>query len=145
MGAAVAVPSLTHFARRRQSHRLGPAQMLAVLQYAQDRAVSTGSSSRFQIDPAAGTYWVSVRRDGAYTRMSDDFGRTFSMPDNVKLEWNATADVAARGYLEFDPDGGHDMAVFHVIAGDGTVTLLGCASPSEPYRIGVAGVDEETR
>ena len=136
VSAAMAVPSLSRFSRGRQALDAA-AHMLAVIQYAQNQAVVTASPYRFQLDPAAGTYWLATRRDGKFGRLGSEFGRDFTLPQTLTAAWDASSDVTTNGYIEFAPDGAHEVASINLTAGDGELTVIGCDSPSEPFRITV--------
>jgi prepilin-type N-terminal cleavage/methylation domain-containing protein len=145
LAAGVAAPSLSRFSRGRQTLDAA-AHMLAVIQYAQDQAVVHAAPHRFQLDTAGGTYWLTARRDGAFARLGNDFGQTFTLPASVTAAWDAGPEVTARSYIQFEPDGGHDVASVRLTAssgGDGSVTSIGCASPAEPFRVSGGSGDIE--
>jgi prepilin-type N-terminal cleavage/methylation domain-containing protein len=141
LSAAMAAPSLSRFSRGRQSLD-SAAHLLALMQYAQNQAVITASPYRLALDTNAGTYHLATRHDGAFSRLPTEWGRDFNLPQSLSASWNAPADVSTRGYLEFAPDGSHDVAAVNLTSTDGEVTIIGCDSPSEPFRI-TAGASQE--
>ena len=141
IAAAVAVPTLARFSRGRQSTD-AVEHMISVIQYAQDQSAATGFPYRFHVDAKSGTYWIESRRDGVFVRLSNDFGQTFNIPADYTASWDGPKEIATQGYIEFEPDGGHDVAVIKLTDAKGQTTFLGCASPSEAYRIAEPGVQE---
>jgi len=144
LGAAMAAPSLSRFSRGRQALD-GAAHLLAVMQYAQNQAVSSASPYRLHLDSAASKYWLASRRDGVFSRLATEFGRDFALPQNTAAAWDASAEISARSYLEFQPDGSHDVASILLTAPDGEVTVIGCDSPSESFRITAGRGEGELR
>jgi len=134
LGAALAAPALGHFARGRQTNDAAT-HLLAVIQYAQDRAAGDGTPYRLLLDPAANTYRLTARQDGEFSQIRSDFGLTFTLPEHLTAKWDASQEVTTRGYIQFDPDGGHDVAIIRLTATDGSELQVGCLSPSEPYRV----------
>ena len=133
--ASAVVPSLGRFSRSRQDHDAAD-QLVSIIQYAQNQAASTGFTHRLQLDPAAGTYYITSNQSGSYARPTDNYGRTFSVGSGLTADWDAPVEISTRGYLEFSPDGAHDVAIIRLTAHDGDVILVGCASASEPYHVG---------
>lgn len=134
LAAALSAPTLSRFARGRETADAA-AHLLAVIQYAQDRAIATASPHRLYVSAETNSYHIASRRDGAIAPLAEEAGRTFSMPQTVTLTWDAAPETEQRGYIQFDPDGGHDTVIFRVTGRDGEVYTIGCDSPSEPYRI----------
>ncbi|MCX5662298.1 MAG: prepilin-type N-terminal cleavage/methylation domain-containing protein [Planctomycetota bacterium] len=137
--AAAITPSLGRFTRgRRTTDAAG--QMLAVIQYAQERATQTAWPHRLVVDAQGGSYHLTARQAGSYEAVANEFGRKFDMPLSTTIEWVDSPTAMARGYVQFDPDGGHDVAQWRITDGESQGTLIGCASLSEPYRIAADGV-----
>lgn len=134
LAAGMAAPSLGRFSRGRVALD-SAAHLLAVVQFAQDRAINTGSAHRLELDTAAGTYRVTIASQGTFAALASQQGKTFSLPASVKAAWDASPAIVARSSIQFDPDGGHDAAIIRLTAADGTITLVGCASLGEPYQV----------
>lgn len=132
--AAAVTPALTRFARGRRSTDAA-GHFLAVIQYAQERAVQTASPHRVEVDAQGGTYRVSVRRGGVVEALRNEYGRTFNLPESTTIEWVDSAAAAQRGYVQFDPDGRHDVALWRIGDAEGASALVGCPSPAEPFRV----------
>jgi len=144
MAAAMAAPALARFSRGRQSVD-AVAGLLAIIQFTQDRAITTATPHRLNLDAQTGEYWMTVRRQGGFVRLDQAFGRTCTLPVTVTASWAAPQGAAARGYLQFEPDGGHDTAVIALALREGRTLLIGCDSPNEPYRIVDANGHSESR
>lgn len=134
LAAALSVPTLSRFARGRETADAA-AHLLAVIQYAQDRAIATASTHRLYVSADTNSYHIASRRDGTIVALAEEAGRTFYMPQTVTLTWDAAEETQQRGYIQFDPDGGHDTVIIRITGRDGEVYTIGCHSPSEPYRI----------
>ena len=141
IAAAIAVPSLARFSHGRQTVDALD-HMVSIIQYAQDQAIAKGFPYRFHLDPPNRTYWLDSRQGGQFTRITDDFGQTFTLPEDFTVAWDGPQEITTRNYIEFEPDGGHDVAVIKLTDRRGEVTLIGTASPSEPYRLAEPGAQE---
>ena len=150
--AAMAVPSFRGFGKGR---RVGAcaAQLVTLTQYARTQAVTRAEPYRLNVDPATGTYWLTVARDadgggGFFERPGDEMGRVFAAPEGVTIAWDGPLPSAAGGggreqypYVEFLPTGRTSAAVSLLLtdhdggAADGTVTEVACLSPAEPFRV----------
>jgi type II secretion system protein H len=135
LGASMIFPMMGRFSRGRTSTDTA-AHMLAIIQHAQDQAAITGAPYRLHWNEEAGSYWLEASVNGRFSRISSEIGRTFDLPDQMTLSVRGTAEQLANGYIQFDADGGHDVLVIHLTDGNGKEVVLGCSSPSEPYRIG---------
>lgn len=151
--AAMAVPSLRGFGRGR---RVGAcaAQLVTIAQYARTQAITRSNTYRLNVDPAAGTYWLTVERGGVFDVPGEEMGRVFAAPEGVTIAWNGPLPLdsggdGARGaaagspqlYVEFLPTGRTSAAVSLLLtdhtggASDGRVTEVACLSPAEPFRV----------
>lgn len=135
LSASMVFPMMGRFSRGRTSTDTA-AHMLAIIQYAQDQAAVTGAPYRLHWNEDEGSYWIEASVNGRFSRISSEIGRTFQLPEQMEMTIRGTAEQLANGYIQFDPDGGHDVLVIHLIDGNGKEVVLGCLSPSEPYRIG---------
>lgn len=142
LSAAMAAPALSRFSRGRQTVDAA-AHLLAVIHYAQNQAVITASPYRLQLDPTTGKYWLAAQRDGAFARLATEFGRDFELPKTTMMQWDASSEIVANGYVLFSPDGSHDVASIKLVASDGETIAIGSDSPSEPFRI-TQGREETT-
>jgi len=135
LAASLVSPMMGRFSRGRAATDTA-AHMLAIMQYAQDQAAITGSAYRLYWDESAGTYWIEASSEGRFSRIHTEAGRKFELAENMTMRVDGTVDQLANGYIQFDPDGGHDVLVIYLTDGSGRQVVIGSASPGEPYRIG---------
>jgi prepilin-type N-terminal cleavage/methylation domain-containing protein len=133
--AGMSSPMLSRFARGRTTADAA-GQLLAIMQYAQDQASLGAGPHRLNVDKDNNTYWLTAAPLGAWQKIGSEIGRTFHMPENVTLQLKGTQDLMTNGYIQFEADGSHDMAALILTDPQGHQIVIGCASPSEPYRIG---------
>jgi Tfp pilus assembly protein FimT len=136
IAAAIAVPSMRGFGEN-QRVRGCTAQLIALAQWGRAQAVTRGVPYRLNIDPATGTYWVTAQRAGVFETVGQDFGRTFTAPEGVTIQWYGPAATdQAYPYLEFLPTGRTSgTASLLVTDAHGGVTEIACLSPAEPFRV----------
>jgi prepilin-type N-terminal cleavage/methylation domain-containing protein len=138
IAAAIAVPSMRGFGQN-QRMRGCTSQLVALGSWARAQSITLGLPHRLNIDPATGTYWVTVQRAGVYETVGQDFGRTFTAPEGVTLRWYgpAATDGSMVPYLEFLPTGRASAAAsVLVVEPDGVgSTEVACLSPAEPFRV----------
>ena len=148
--AAMAVPSFRGFGNGR---RVGAcaAQLVTITQYARSQAVTRAETYRLNVDPATGTYWLTVERDGVFEPPGEEMGRVFAAPEGVTIDWDgpvpSSSSGAGRGSaqrypdVDFLPTGRTSAAVSLLLtdhnggSADGTVTEVACLSPAEPFRV----------
>ena len=129
----LAAPSLRGFIIGRKSAD-AVAQVIALAQYARNQAVSTGATYRLNVDPAQGTYWLTVQKGGEFRELGTEFGRRFLLPEFVEASWPA-AQSAAHAYIEFFPDGRTEAVKLQLRDRDGLVFELGCRSETEMFAV----------
>jgi prepilin-type N-terminal cleavage/methylation domain-containing protein len=137
---AVAMPSLRGFVAG-SKERDAIAQVVSLAQYAKARSAADAKAYRLNLD--AGTYYLTVEESGSFARMQDDYGRTFDLPAGMRIESvptpRAGTDPRVRpptaNGITFYPEGRADAALFRLTDAAGRVTLLGCPSPSESFRV----------
>ncbi len=138
MSAMIAVPAMAPFARgRKMTDTSG--QLLALTKFAQDMAVTEGKSVRLEIDTAAGVFALLAEKDGVYAPVESGVAKSFAVGEGVKLAWEGQSDASGQGYIQFDADGGHDVATVRVTGSDGQTLFVGTDGPTEGYRITTAG------
>lgn len=142
LGAALVAPTLGRFAAGRTSQDAA-AHMLAVMQHASDQAVMTSTVFRVNFDEDASTYWLSHAPGGVDKRIETEAGRSFEMPDHMTFEVEGSQTLLENRYIQFEPDGSHEMAIIRIKPAQGSEIVIGCASPSEPYAIGQASQVQE--
>lgn len=135
LSASMVSPMLGRFSHGRNANDAA-AHLLAIMQYAQEQAIMTSNTYRLNFDTQTNSYWLSAAARGIDSRIASEIGRTFSLPMNLTLEVDGSEDLLANRFIQFDTDGGHDMAALKIINTQGNEILIACPSPSEPYRIG---------
>ncbi len=134
MSAMIAVPALAPFSRGRKLNDTA-GQLLALSRYAQDQAMANGMSVRLTIDTQTGAFALEKEGAEGYTQLTTGAGVGFSAVDGVKLDWEGQSDAATQGYIQFDADGGHDVATVKITGSDGSTLYLGTSGPTDGYRI----------
>jgi prepilin-type N-terminal cleavage/methylation domain-containing protein len=149
---ALAVPSLRGFVAG-SKERDALAQVVALAQYAKARSAADAKVYRLNLDGTS--YWLTVQEADGFVRISDDYGRTFLLPPGMRLESVptnvpaatdgsqggaavasvATVRPATADGISFYPEGRTDAGMFRMTDASGRVTLLGCPSPAESFRV----------
>lgn len=136
LAASMTAPLLGSFTRGRTAADAG-GHLLAIIQYAQDQAIITSQAHRVNVDLDKGVYWLTVSKNGPFSRISSEIGRDFQLPEHLTLTMEASPTVMEEKSLQFNPDGSHDVAILRLTDSQGKEIILGCASPAESYRLGV--------
>lgn len=131
--AGLAAPSLRGFAQGRESAD-GAQQLVALARRARTQAIAEAATYRLNVDPANGTYWLTVRRGGQFVDPADGFGRAFSAPTGSTLTWDGPLD-GPTGYAEFQPDGRTTPASVRLTSPAGETTEVACLSPAEAFEV----------
>lgn len=134
---AVAVPSLRGFLGGTRA-RDTVTQIVSLAQFAKARSAAEAKIYRLNVE--ANTYWLTAQQDGGpeFVELGSDFGRRFELPANVRLEVvppPAGVGTFAPGTVTFYPDGRTNTGLFRLTDEAERVTLLGCPSPSESFRV----------
>jgi prepilin-type N-terminal cleavage/methylation domain-containing protein len=131
--AGLAVPSLRGFAQGRDGAD-GAQQLVALCRRARTQAITEATTYRLNVDPAAGTYWLTAWRGGAFVDPGDGFGLEFAVPTGMTLTWDGPVNGTI-GYAEFQPDGRTTPAAIHLAGAAGEVIEVACLSPAEPFEV----------
>lgn len=134
---AMVAPSLRGFGRGRGAGDCA-AQLVALGGWARTQAISRGVVYRLNLDPATRTYWLTVQRENATEFLGEEFGRTFTAPDGVAIDWDVLEREDGR-YVAFHPSGRTDPATIQLTDADGTVIEIACLSATELFRVVPAG------
>jgi prepilin-type N-terminal cleavage/methylation domain-containing protein len=130
----MAIPRLLGFAKGRQTSQCAD-QIVALTRYARTQAITKGVPYRMNLDPANGTYWLTVQQDdGFFGQSGNSFGSQFRAPDGTRLNWNAPVQQDGQ-YIQFQPNGRADPAEIQVLSSDGQTIVIGCLSATEIYKI----------
>jgi prepilin-type N-terminal cleavage/methylation domain-containing protein len=130
---AMVAPSLGGFGAGRKADEAA-ANLVSLARWARDQAVAEGRPYRLNFDPANRVYYVTAAVGGAWQSPPVEFGRPFTLPDNVAVEWKGPQEGGAY-YAEFYPTGRCEPVHIKVIARDGQWVDLACLSAAEPLKV----------
>jgi prepilin-type N-terminal cleavage/methylation domain-containing protein len=149
----MAVPQLRGFMSG-SAARDSATQVIALAQYARAKAAADSVNYRLTFDPQNGEYWLSAGSadgTGEFTRLSNDFGQTFKLPEGMKVSLEQVpTGTTSRGVtnarstgssndIEFHPDGTSDAVLIRLTESFNNVeTLIAAPAPTEPFRITTA-------
>ena len=132
--ALVAAPALSTFGKGRGAGNCAD-QIVSLTRWARTQSITRGVTYRLNLDPGARTYWLSlVRDDGTIDALGEEFGRVFTAPDGVTLNWNAPQQQDGQ-YIQFLPTGRTDPATIRVADRRGKVIEITCYSPTEMFHV----------
>jgi prepilin-type N-terminal cleavage/methylation domain-containing protein len=131
--AGLVVPTLRNFGEGRRVSE-SATQMVAVANFARTQAINESVVYRLNLDTATNTYWLTARRGGEYASPGGSFGRVFTAPDGVTLDWDAPQYPEGR-YVEFYPTGRVTPVVIELTDRGGAVTTVACPSSAESFSI----------
>jgi prepilin-type N-terminal cleavage/methylation domain-containing protein len=131
---AVVAPSLHGFGAGRQLDQAA-AQLVAIGNWARDRAMQEGRVYRLNMDPVARSYWVTHQDNGGYIRPETDFGRLFLLPDGVGFTWSAPHQEAGVLYAQFFPTGRGESTTIELANRRGAVRRVGALSAAERFSL----------
>ena len=137
---AMMVPTLHGFGTgRRVEHTAN--QMVALARWARTQAITQGVAFRFNLDPAQGTYWLTVENNGSVNNsnstvdsIGQDWGRIFNIPPGVTVSWDATQYSDGR-YVRIDSTGRTDPVDIQVSDNQGDQKLVACYTPAEQLHV----------
>ena len=130
----LAGPSLRGFFGRRQIDNTA-SRLLSLTQYARSQAICEGRSYRLNIDKDRGTYWLTVRDQGAYEDPGTEWGRVLTLPTELSLElWDLTLDGSTY-YVEFNSLGRLHPCTIQLVGPKGDKRNVTCRSVTESFVI----------
>ena len=130
---AMVAPSLSGFGAGRKADEAA-ANLVSLSRWAREQAVAEGRAYRVNYDPANRVYFVTAAVGGAWQSPPVEFGRPFTLPDNVAVTWTGPQENGAY-YAEFYPTGRTLPVHVRVTAQDGQWLDLASLSPAEPLRV----------
>ena len=132
--ALVAAPALGTFGKGRGAGNCAD-QIVSLTRWARTQSITRGVTYRLNLDPSARTYWLSqVRDDGTVDVLGEEFGRVFTAPEGVTLNWTAPQQQDGQ-YIQFLPTGRTDPATIRVADMRGKVIEITCYSPTEMFHV----------
>jgi len=126
---AMAAPSLRGFFASRQTQDTA-AYLVALTELARSQAISEGRVYRLNLDPVEGTYWLTVQGGGDFERLETEFGRTFRLPDGVRMELSTDS-----GHITFQPTGRVDAAKNRLTARQGDRAFVNSTAATERFQV----------
>jgi len=131
---AMAAPSLRGFFASRQTSDAA-AQIVALAQFARAQAAAEGRTYRLNMDTQSAKYWLTAQTGGAFTMLSSEFGRTFSLPEGATAVWQMPTPVGTSGWVSFYPDGRTEAADIRLTGRQGETLQIVCSSPAEQFHV----------
>src|SRR5215213_9731863 len=84
LALAMAAPSLGGWGRAAKLRDVGD-QFLAVTRFAHSQAIADAQVYRLNIDPAAGTYWVTMQQGERFVELGNSFGEAHTLPEGYRI------------------------------------------------------------
>jgi len=140
---AMAAPSLRGFFSSRKAHDAA-ANILSLIRFARSQAITEGHTYRLNFDSVKGVYWLTSDAEGAFDKLSIEFGREFDLPEDTAITIEKDDDKGKE--TKYDKEDQETYIAFFSqgMAETGTITLtdrsgeeikITSPSPAEPYRI----------
>ena len=101
---AMAAPSLRGFFASRQTHDTA-SQILALTQFARSQAISEGIVYRLSFDTLERTYWLTAQQAGIFENLETEFGRVFTLPNDIVMELEELDSADGETFLKFTAQG----------------------------------------
>lgn len=130
---AIVAPSFRGFS---DSSRFNDAarQLVAMARLARDQAVTEGRIYRMNIDPQAGTYWLTMQEEGQFVELGTDFGAVFHVPQGTQITLHRQVESDS-STIDFFPNGRAEMATIQLTDSRGRQVQVGCLSPAELFKV----------
>jgi len=129
---AMAAPSLRGFFASRQTDDAA-ARIVALTRLARSLAVTEGRVYRLNLDCEAGTYWLTAQQEGAFRRLSTEFGRVFLLPEGATADLRVAGRTAGARHVAFYPSGRTEAATVRLSGRRGDIVEVTCQSPTELF------------
>jgi prepilin-type N-terminal cleavage/methylation domain-containing protein len=131
---AVAAPSLRGFF---SSRRIDDAatQILALTQFARSQAISEGVVYRLNFDTRDRTYWLTAQKAGVFERLDTEFGQTYTLPKDLKLELEDVEQKDRDVFLAFTPHGTMTAGIVRLTDQSGRTLEVSCPAVTESFSI----------
>ena len=133
---AMAAPSMSGFGAGRAASPTA-SQIVSLARWAREQAISEGRTYRLNFlttDPSGPVYFVTASNGAVFDRVPMEFGRNFTVPDGVAVEFEMPQVAGVPG-LEFFASGRCEPGHIRITSRDGAVTELACLSATEPLRV----------
>ena len=131
---AMAAPSLRGFFTSRQTHDTA-AQILALTQFARSQAISEGIVYRLNFDTQERAYWLTAREAGVFEALETEFGRVFTLPNDIVMELEELDSKDGETFLKFTPQGTVTASTVRLIDRAGRALEITCPTVTESFSI----------
>lgn len=128
---AVTTANLRGFYAERQVDDTA-SHLVAVVNQARERAIRDAYPYRVRIDPEERQYQLMRRTAGSDEPVSSEWGRPFSLPENIVIQWTDDTSTSGERTIEMRPDGSSDTFSLLLIGPSGQARVVaGTASSGE--------------
>ena len=132
---SMAAPSLRGFFSSRKSHDAA-ANILSLIRFARSQTITEGRVYRVNFNTDEGIYWLTVDEDGVFSKINNEFGREFLLPDDTTIEFEKeNREKATEQYIAFYSHGMAESGVITLTDRRGDTIEIMSPSPAETYRI----------
>ena len=135
--AGTVAPRLISFAASRNAANAAR-QIVSLATYAHSQAIAEARVYHLNVDPSAGSYWLTADKDGQFTAPTNEFGQKYELPDGVKMDSDIARQSDGGTYVKFDPTGRGEQATMTLTDQNGKKTVVTCASATEMFHIASA-------
>lgn len=131
---AMAAPSLKGFFSSRQLNDISE-QILTMTRYAKVHSVFEGNPYRINFDLSRRYYWLSSLNGSQYERLKNNFGRYFSIPTEIDVDFKDLENENGVYYFSFSPQGYSKPSRIRLEDNRDNILEIVCYSPIENYEI----------
>jgi type II secretion system protein H len=131
--ASMVVPAMSGFGHGRRIEDAAT-EVLALIQFARERAISDGTVYRMNFDSQARAYQLTRLEGDAFVQLGEEAGRRFILPEGVDANWELPQREDG-AYIEFLPTGRSEAATVTLSDDKGKTITITAQSPTELFRI----------
>lgn len=127
-------PSLRGFAQGQQTAQAAR-QVLATIQWAQQRAIAEGRPWRFHLDGQRGELWLTVQEGAAFVDPARSEARRTALATQVSARWQTPPVGDAEHALLIEPSGRTEPATIRLTGRLGAVYLVTSPAADQPFHV----------
>ena len=131
---AMAAPSLRGFFGSRKTHDEA-ARILALTQFARSQAISEGIIYRLNFNIRQHSYWLTSQQSGAFEELKTEFGKVFTLPNDISAELEEVEKEDDEIFIAFTPQGAVTAGTIRLIDRRGLVLEVTCPTVTESFSI----------
>ena len=131
---AMASLSLRGFFISRQVNDISE-QILVMIRYAKVHSIFDSTPYRINFDPSQRYYWISSLKGSQYKRLTNNFGRYYPIPTEIKIDFEKVDSDNGIFFLPFDQQGYSKVCKILLEDNQNTVLEIVCHSPAENYEV----------